>query len=395
MRRALVLAHRWVALLAGLLLAVLGLTGSVMVWQAELDAALNPAWFAREASCAAPERPVAEVLALLARHAPQARASIIVAPQAPGAAYQVWERRDPHTGRRREHFIDPDCGAYLGSRERGALLLDRAHAVPLLYELHSRLLAGETGHIVAGVGALVLFALTLSGVVLAWPRGGGSAGWRRVLGIKTSVSRTRLWFDVHRALGLWMAPLAIALAVTGAALVFDTQARSLVATFLPTERLPKVARASEGAEAAVGPGVRVAPDELVLQALRAFPQARWSRLTLPSGAGAMAEVRLLQAGEPRVDTGSTRVRLAATGQVLALYDPLHTPAGSVVLDWVFPLHSGEALGLIARLLWSLFGLLPALLLGTGAWLWWRRLANAASRKRTQRTGSMHDGSVAS
>ena len=48
MRRALVLAHRWVALLAGLPLGLLGLTGSVMIWQAELDAALKSAWFARE-----------------------------------------------------------------------------------------------------------------------------------------------------------------------------------------------------------------------------------------------------------------------------------------------------------------------------------------------------------
>ena len=399
MRRAFVLLHRWVALLAGLLLALLGLTGSLMVWQAELDAALNPAWFAREAACerppaglagrlprgyehsggatlarAAPAQPVAQVLALLGQQAPQARAAIVVAPVGPGAAYQVWERRDPATNLRREHFIDPACGDYLGSRVRGAWRLDRAHAVPLLYELHSRLLAGETGHLVAGVGALVLLGLTLSGVWLAWPR--GSVGWGRVLGIKTGASPARLWFDVHRALGLWLAPLAVLLCVTGAALVFSTQARWLVAGVLPTERLARMLAASDHA----GTAARMPPDGLVQQAQRAFPQATWSRLTLPAGGEAVAEVRLLQPQEPRIDTGNTRVRLAATGQVLARYDPLQAPAGSVVLDWVFPLHSGEALGLLARLLWSLFGLLPALLLGTGAWLWWRRRVGAALRQ---------------
>jgi uncharacterized iron-regulated membrane protein len=40
-----------------------------------------------------------------------------------------------------------------------------------------------------------------------------------------------------------------------------------------------------------------------------------------------------------------------------------------------------------------FGLLPALLLVTGAWLWWRRHASAASRKRTPRE-SMHGGPAA-
>lgn len=374
MRRAFVLLHRWVALGAGLLLALLGLTGSLMVWQAELDAALNPAWFAHGTACAAPAQPVAQVLALLGQHAPQARPAIVVAPVGPGAAYQVWERRDPATGLRREHFIDPACSQYLGSRVRGAWRLDRAHAVPLLYELHSRLLVGEAGHVVAGAGALVLLGLTLSGVGLAWPR--SLAGWRTALAIKTRASPMRLWFDVHRALGLWLAPLAVLMCVTGAALVFSTQARWLVAGVLPTERLAKMPAASVPAGAAA----HLPPDELVQQAQRAFPQATWSRLTLPAGGDAVAEVRLLQPAEPRIDTGNTRVRLAATGQVLARYDPLQAPTGSVVLDWVFPLHSGEALGLAARLLWSLFGLLPALLLGSGAWLWWRRRVAAALRQ---------------
>ena len=116
----------------------------------------------------------------------------------------------------------------------------------------------------------------------------------------------------------------------------------------------------------------LAPDELVRRALREFPDAQWSRLTLPAENAAQAEVRLLQRAEPRADTGSTRVRLGADGQVAARYDPLQAPVGNRLLDWVFPLHSGEALGFAARVLWSVFGFVPTLLLGSGLWLWWRR-----------------------
>jgi uncharacterized iron-regulated membrane protein len=91
-------------------------------------------------------------------------------------------------------------------------------------------------------------------------------------------------------------------------------------------------------------------------------------------------VRLLQPGEPRADTGNTRVRLDAAGRIVAVHDPLRAPAGNVLLDWVFPLHSGEAFGLVARVLWSAFGTVPALLLGSGLYLWWRR-----TRKRVDTT----------
>jgi uncharacterized iron-regulated membrane protein len=69
--------------------------------------------------------------------------------------------------------------------------------------------------------------------------------------------------------------------------------------------------------------------------------------------------------------------------VLQRYDPLQAPAGNVLLNWLFPLHSAEAFGLLARLLWSLFGLVPSLLLATGLWLWWRR-RRAAQRPPHQR-----------
>lgn len=377
MRRTFALLHRWVAVLAGLLLALLGLTGSLMVWQAELDAGLNPEWFSavprpgESSRCTTTQRPVADTLAVLTRAAPGAKPAIVLAPARPGAAYQAWERRDPGNGLRREHFIDPACGRYLGTRLRGAWQFDRAHAVPLLYELHSKLLAGETGHVVAGSGALLLFGLMLIGVWLAWPKRLSVEAWRRVLTVKSGASARRWWFDLHRAVGLWLAPLCLLLTLTGAALVFDAIARAVVATVLPMERLPRMPQSAPDRFGKPADAQRP-PDDLVASAMERFPQAAWSRLTLPASKGGIAEVRLLQTGEPRADTGSTRVRLDAAGRIVAVHDPLRAPAGSVLLDWVFPLHSGEALGIAARVLWSAFGLVPVLLLGSGLWLWWCR-----------------------
>ncbi len=45
MRKFCVRAHRWVGLLLAGFLCVAGLTGSLLVWNDELDAAINPAMF--------------------------------------------------------------------------------------------------------------------------------------------------------------------------------------------------------------------------------------------------------------------------------------------------------------------------------------------------------------
>jgi uncharacterized iron-regulated membrane protein len=332
----------------------------------------------------APDPIVARVLSVLKAQAPDRQAGIVVAPHEAGAAYQVWERRDAQ-GVRREHFIDPVCGRYLGHRDRGVVRWDAAHLVPTIYELHRYFWSGENGAIAAGTGGLVLFGLGLTGLVIAWPRQALKASsWRRVLTIRWDAAPARRWYDVHRTVGLWLLPLLLLLSLTGAALVFGTTARAWVGAVLPVQADARMAK-PKAVETEHPSASEWTPDDWIAVAQQQFPAARWSRVTMPVGQGPV-EIRLLQPGEPRADTGNTRVRLSQQGVLLHRYDPLNAPAGNVVLNWLFPLHSAEAFGWAARVLWSLFGLVPSLLLGTGLWLWWRRRralaqAQGASRLR--------------
>jgi len=114
------------------------------------------------------------------------------------------------------------------------------------------------------------------------------------------------------------------------------------------------------------------PDALARRAQSLWPDTQWTRVLLPSDKTPAFDIRLLQATEIRADTGDTRVRLRGDGTVVDQRDPLRGPAGDRLIAWLFPLHSGEALGLAGRIAWSIFGIAPALLFLTGAWLWWKR-----------------------
>jgi len=68
-----------------------------------------------------------------------------------------------------------------------------------------------------------------------------------------------------------------------------------------------------------------------------------------------------------------------SGAVLDVAAYANAAAGTRILRWQFPLHNGDALGLAGRWLVFLTGWLPALLFGTGCYLWWCKRRNGRRR----------------
>jgi uncharacterized iron-regulated membrane protein len=117
-------------------------------------------------------------------------------------------------------------------------------------------------------------------------------------------------------------------------------------------------------------------EEAVAIAQRQFPEAEFNHLHPPdkaNGVYGVYEVALLQATEVQRTYGRTVVYIDRySGDVLAVSNPDDFTAADVFYAWQFPLHSGEAFGMVGR--WIVFasGLTPAVLYVTGFLLWWRK-----------------------
>src|SRR5690606_28021299 len=108
-------------------------------------------------------------------------------------------------------------------------------------------------------------------------------------------------------------------------------------------------------------------------AQRHFPNATFDHFHPPQGADGVYEVGLRQPDEVQKSFGTTQVWIDAnTGSVLAIRNPQHYTAGDTFLAWQFPLHNGEAFGLVGRWLVFASGFVPAVLYVTGFVLWRRR-----------------------
>lgn len=223
-----------------------------------------------------------------------------------------------------------------------------------LTDIHTTLLMGERGKwIIAGSGVL-LFSNLLLGLKLAWPRRGY---WTRSLLPRLGRSSVAKAYALHRTLGLYIGVPLLVLVLAGILLCFADQ----LAEALHAERPPPLAFAVP---------VELTPARAMRLGLARFPGATLTALSLPTEKNPWYQVWLHAPGEILRIYGQTTVYLSPKdGTVLREYAAASAAPGRLALDWLYPLHTGEIGGVVARAALVLIGLtlLVSGFLGTRLW----------------------------
>jgi uncharacterized iron-regulated membrane protein len=415
MRKWALLLHRWVGLGLGGLVAVLGVTGSALVYEEEIDAALNPALLRVEPPAVA--RSAAEIqgsdgpgarsraptaarppgrvspggaLSRVRREMPSFRAAYLELPGGPREPY-VWHgERTGAGGGGLEVFVDPYRNAVLGTRAEGV------GVVGVLFRLHTRLMAGTAGGLAVGILGLVLLGLCVTGLVVWWPR---VLRWRRFLDailVRWSTSGRRTNYDLHRAGGAWTLLYLAVLGLTGAGLIFYGTAGELLNAATGSRPMPGPPESSPPAATETG---QVAPgtlDEAWGRARRALPEATFTYVTLPRKPEDPLAFRARMPGELHPNGRSHVWFDAWSGRRIRVDDASQADVGPRLLHALYPVHIGTfslgPLGIPAiRAMWALLGLAPAMLMVTGFLVWWWRRGNG-SRERARSAGTRRSDS---
>lgn len=354
-RRWLSAVHRYLGLSVGLLFMLLGLSGSIITYQEELDAWLDPALLTT-ANCG--ERVRLDVAEAAVRSAMPTGAHLQRARLAhrPGGVTS-WFYLD-RQGLPWEMTQDPCTARVLGVRQADA------HLLAWIYRLHGSLLMGDAGYVLLGVTACGLLVLLGCGIWLWWPRHGR---WRSALTVKWSSSPARWQFDLHRAAGAYSSLLLLVPVFTGVYMALPPVMTSVVSLW------STVTSYDPPASDVAGP-VAVNLRQAVDRALETLPDANPKVLVMPADGGGVYEINLFKTGDRQWRKhGEWTVFIGATtGRVLRVDAPSGHTAGDRFIRWQFPLHSGEAFGDIHRLVVALAGLVPSLLGVTGVLMWLRK-----------------------
>lgn len=342
--------HHWLGLLTGIFLLISSITGSVLVFHNEIDAAQ----FARFSTLEGP----AESLVIdnsFGRIRQQYPEGDIRIPTLPAAADQALKYEIRENNTRKWIFVHPETGKTLATVERADQRL-----VHVLLELHYMLLAGTSGKVLVLLGGLALFILSISGFILYRKSIGKVLLFKQ--GISFSSPRA-LFSSLHRVVGVWSLVFNLLLCITGSWIAF-----SIVQHAFTTPA---------AVEAGALPAASVSVDAALELVQKEVPAFEIKYLRFPMG----PEGRLSLLGRHREDPSwygrtlsSIQVNLeGGTIERVSLLRDL--PWYERALKVLKPLHFGDYAGLGIQLLYAFFGLLPGVLAISGFLLWYFRPRN--------------------
>ncbi|WP_367155439.1 PepSY-associated TM helix domain-containing protein [Methylomonas sp. HYX-M1] len=163
-------------------------------------------------------------------------------------------------------------------------------------------------------------------------------------------------------------------ALTGVALEIPQYANPLFGYFSPLQAMPK----PQSSPTVIGQQ-RISLDQAVAAGQSVFPDARLCWIETPHDADGSFRINLRQDGEPNRRFPKTNVWVDQySGRILAVSNPADLGASDTLINWLHPLHSGEAFGLSGQILVSISGLACPLLFVTGLIRW---LQKAGAKRR--------------
>lgn len=384
--------HLWLGLVLGFWLALIGLTGSILVFFYELEEVIHPQLFTvvAHAEGEAAYRPLSEVLsAAQAVMPPHSTMGFAYYPRTNAGAYWLFYEVPAHDAApgKVEHwqvFVNPYTAEVLGKWQVMAHDgLFPQEFFMFVFSLHDALLLPwEVGGIVVGIIAVLATVSVFAGLYLWWPKTGK---WYRSLTFKRGASGKRFVYELHNLSGVYLLPVLLSVLLSGIFFNLPDQFFWVVRQFSPDTKNRYEVKSAPLANNALPIGLGAA----FQIARQRYPEGRpdW----LYNANHQDAAYTICAGGVKSVSRFADRRCVVIdqyTGKVLQVSASGAETGGNTFVAWQWPLHSGQAFGLAGRILVLFSGLALPVLFVTGVmrWLHKRRSATFVAQRRLRLAG---------
>jgi sulfite reductase (NADPH) flavoprotein alpha-component len=356
--------HWLFGITAGLVLAVMGITGALYSFQEELLRTFNADTLKVEVR---PQGvlPPAELVRRV-EAAQGEKVSMLWVDVRQGNAARIFFTPPPGERRGTLRYADPYTGALKGD-------VAGAGFFNLMLNLHRFLAMGETGRQITGACTLMLIFFCLSGLYLRWPR--KALNWRTWLTLDWAKKGRAFNWDLHAVFGTWCLLFYLLFALTGLFWSYDWYRQGLNA-WLADKPAAGEQKRGEGRGGRHGPSQLdknaaplVVDYDAIWSSLKhdAGPTLAAYNLRLPPAGGQPANLFYLLEDAAHSRAFNTLVLDPATGTVKNHDRYTEKSFKAQLLQSVYALHVGEYFGLPGRIIVTLASLSMPLFFVTG-WL---------------------------
>ncbi|MBW0236942.1 sulfite reductase flavoprotein subunit alpha [Pseudomonas sp. D1HM] len=349
--------HWFFGITAGLVLALMGITGATVSFQDELLNLLNPSVLKVEkldSGVLPPAELVRKVEAIEGK-----QVSMLWVGVDSDSAARIFFTPPPGERRGQLRYVDPYTGEYQGDANGQGFF-------NLMLQLHRFLAIGQTGRQITGACTLMLIFFCLSGLYLRWPR--KALNWRAWLTLDWAKKGRSFNWDLHAVAGTWCMIFYLMAALTGLSWSYEWYNKGLQKLFSDTPPHEQQRKGGRGQPGPAGPAP-TADYEAIWASLQkaAGPGLSLYNVRMPPVAGQPATVFYLLKNSPHERAFNQIVLDPATGVIKKheRYDDKSYKAQ--LLSSIYALHVGSYWGLTGRVLVTVASLTMPLFFITG-WL---------------------------
>lgn len=359
LRKACFQIHLWLGILLALYVAVVGLSGSILVFREDFIPIPKTTVQGQKTNSA---RADLETIVRNARAAqPDRKLLSVFAPNEDTLAWTAYLQNE-----KKETVgvvLDPVNGHVVTKFDY------EHHWMHTIQELHIFLLSGKVGFLINGIGSICLLLVLLSGLVLWWP---GIKNWLSACKLDFRRNWKRINWDLHSVIGFWTLAICSIWAISTIYFVWPKQftgAISKISAITDATIPPKVELPPRGK----GASCAVSFNGIVQTATRTAPATQFTGIYFPPMPKAPASVFMARGKLRNRSTWDVQFFDPCTGKQLGIWHRWQSKSFS---DWIIslmaPLHFGILWGFPFRVIWSLLGLSLPLLSVTGLIMYWNR-----------------------
>jgi sulfite reductase (NADPH) flavoprotein alpha-component len=381
LKKTLFQLHWFFGISAGLILALMGITGATVSFEDEILSVLNPSVLQVEKQVAGVLPPVELVEKI--EGASGKKVAMIWVETDSGNAARVSFTPPPGERRGEMRYFNPYTAEFMG------------HAVGedffrFMLQLHRFLAMGDTGRQITGACTLILVFFCLSGLYLRWPRQWNS--WRAWLTLDWKKKGRSFNWDLHSVAGTWCLVFYLLAALTGLSWSYEWYNKGLTRLLSDAPQNERVRGGRGPAPSGPAPTADYAAMWSSIYSA-AGPNLSAYNIRMPPVAGQPATVFYLLNTSPH-DRALNRITLdPATGVVKRVDRYSDKSFKAQLLTSIYALHVGSYFGIVGRIVLTISALTMPLFFVTG-WLLYLDRRRKKKQIKDARKGLVPPGSDA-